>query len=132
MLTLAGRDLRDLHAQRPLLILDEVDPWADDSDDATQAIAFVAGLQEVAPVLLVGQRVDQTAHVHLVLDALTPADTQALLLRNGLTLSAAEQTRLHTETGGNPRRFWLCSGPAAPGRCIGRHSVRRRHARAPL
>ena len=108
LLTLASRDLRDLHDQRPLLILDEVDLWADDSDDATQVHAFVAGLQEAASVLLVGQRVEQAAHVHLVLDALTPDDTQALLLRNGLALSPAEQTRLHSETGGNPRLLWLC------------------------
>jgi tetratricopeptide (TPR) repeat protein len=106
--SLARRDLASLAEARPLLIFDEVDLWPEDEDETVRIHEFLAGLQEVSPLLFVGQRVDAVAHQHLALDALTLEATTALLAENGLALAHQDAAQLHNETSGNPRLLWLC------------------------
>lgn len=108
LFTLARRDLESLAEKRPLLVLDEVDLWDEDGDGITQVREFVAGIQDVASVLLVGQRVEHPAQVHLVAESLTAQGVAQLLAENGVPVSSDDAARLYADTGGNPRLLWLC------------------------
>ncbi len=108
LLTLARRDLAQLAPQRPLLVLDEVDLWSDDEGVHRALQELIAGLQEVAPFLLVGQRVNLAASTYVTLTGFDDEDIVHFLTKQEIHLAPEEIQRLMNVTGGNPRLLWLC------------------------
>ncbi len=108
LLTLVQSDFTRLAARRPLLILDEVDLWSDSEGGYRALQEFIAGLQEVTPMLMVGQRVGLAAHTYMTLTGLDDDTVDQLFQEQQIRLTADGIRDVQNATGGNPRLLWLC------------------------
>ena len=111
-LELARTDLAELPAQ-PLLCFDEIDllrPLDMETETLphTQFLAFIEGLQEHAPLLLMGQRtVLPTDHTYL-LTRLHTSEMAEWLARANVASTPELLERMDIYTAGNPRLVALC------------------------
>ncbi len=107
---------------KPLLCIDEIDRLVADPERVTpaqqQLLAFLESLRGLAPVLLIGQRVNVLADDHHLLEGLTSAQVRALLVQNDVVHTEVDVTRLQASTGGNARMVWLCTALCRNGRSL--------------
>ncbi|MCX6044780.1 MAG: tetratricopeptide repeat protein [Chloroflexi bacterium] len=111
-LELTCADLAALTAP-PLLCFDEVDllrPLDSETESAqhTQFLAFLEGLHNHAPLLLMGQRAVLPTDVVYPLTRLTSTEMATWLTHAGVAFSPALLARVETYTGGAPRLLALC------------------------
>ncbi|MDJ0756679.1 MAG: tetratricopeptide repeat protein [Ardenticatenaceae bacterium] len=105
-------DLERLPGQ-PLLVFDESEVLSRSSDDGaerletTQLRELLNGLQQVIPLLLVGQRVTFETPVVYDLLPLSEADQIHLLTTLGLPAALVRKANLLTIAAGNPRLLYL-------------------------
>ena len=107
---------------KPLLCFDELEQLSSDPERMTPAqqeiLSFLDNLHGLAPVLLVGQRINILADGHHTLSGLTSEQTERLLAQNEVAHTVKEANRLHGYTGGNARMLWLCAALCRNGRSL--------------
>lgn len=105
-------DLHQLQANPPLLCIDEVDMLQQETDiislSRLRLREFLAGLSQLAPLLLIGQQAILPADSEISLTGLTTEQTAQLLLAAKIKGSREEVAQLANYTGGNPRFLHLC------------------------
>ncbi|MCB8925619.1 MAG: tetratricopeptide repeat protein [Ardenticatenaceae bacterium] len=105
-------DLHQLEATPPLICIDEVDLLQQETDTISlsrlRLREFLAGLSQLAPLLLIGQQAILPADGELSLTGLSAEQVAQLLVTANISGSLQEIERLTTYTGGNPRFLHLC------------------------
>ncbi len=103
---------RSALSQPPLICLDEIDFLQADPDQTTasqtQLQTFIESLQNLFPILLIGQKPVILADSHFEIANLSLPETAQFLGRFDSTLTPDEQEQLHHYTDGNPRLLQLC------------------------
>ena len=98
---------------RPILIcVDEIDFLQPESDQVTadqvQLLAFLDSLQQIFPILFIGQKPVMPADSHHDIANFSYSEAAQFLSSTIDTLSPNEQRQFHTYTDGNPRLLQLC------------------------
>lgn len=111
-------DLENLSVT-PLICLDELDLIRPNRDDQTvahrQVQAFLEGLRQLTPLLLISQQ--PTLHVdrHLTIPQFTETEARTFLAEQGIETTPRLVEKLYTYTAGNPRLLHLCGALLADG-----------------
>lgn len=90
----------------PLLCFDDVDLWPEGAAPIWQ---ILAGLEEQAALLYVGQRRPSRAVAHRQVPPLTSAEGLALLGSAGVERADSRVGEILRQSGGNPRLLWLAA-----------------------
>lgn len=98
---------------QPILIcIDEIDVLQSEPEQGTvnqaQLLAFLDSLQQIFPVLFIGQKPVMPAASHVEIVNFSYLEAVQFLNSIPVTLSASEQQQLHAYTDGNPRLLQLC------------------------
>lgn len=91
---------------RPLLCFDDVDLWPEEAAPIWQ---ILAGLEEPAALLYVGQRRPDRPVAHRRLAPLTADEGVALLRSAGVEQAESRAGEILRQSGGNPRLLWLAA-----------------------
>lgn len=95
-------------ATPPLLCVDEADLLQPaDAGSHAQLMQLILALRDLAPLLLIGQKVVMEADHHEPLRGLSPRASMDLLLAQNIQLDAYQQQQLIEYTAGNPRLLHL-------------------------
>lgn len=102
------KDLETIAMRRPLLCFDEMDLLQTAVGEPrrkqhAQTLEFLESLQDMAPLLLIGQRVYVDTDIHVGLQPLSVGESNELLHVLGVEPKAVTLHHIHQYTGGNPR-----------------------------
>ena len=106
-------DLERLFAGELLIVIDEFDrlqPVVDEPIRQTHAqlLEFFEELNEITPMLLVGQRAVIDTERYVEIKPFTIAETNQLFSKLETNISSDVIETIHNSAGGNPRRLLLC------------------------